>query len=74
MSEHVCTCHKTTCPRHPSQHESGCDLCIAQNLKVKKIPICFFRTLDEDVGTDYSFAAFAAFWAAHQKEQPTEGN
>ena len=36
----------TGCPFHPSNHDKGCTLCIAKNLKEREIPTCFFKTVD----------------------------
>ena len=55
-----CTCTDLECPLHPSNHDKGCSLCIAKNLKEREIPSCFFN----EVGTDkdqetYFFEDFA---------------
>ena len=55
-----CVCKDTACPLHPSNHDKGCSLCIAKNLKKKEIPSCFFQAADgypSDNG--YSFESFA---------------
>lgn len=55
-----CTCKDTDCPLHPSNHDKGCSLCIAKNLKLGEIPNCFFNLVDkEKKSTDYKFADFA---------------
>lgn len=55
-----CTCKDTDCPLHPSNHDKGCSLCIAKNLKLGEIPNCFFNLVDkEHKSTDYKFADFA---------------
>ncbi len=64
MSEHFCSCPVMQCPRHPSNHQSGCDLCIQDNLLKKKIPACMFRAVHEDVSEvrDYSIKGFVDFY------------
>lgn len=55
-----CTCKDTGCPLHPSNHDKGCSLCIAKNLKLGEIPNCFFNLIDtKHKSTDYKFADFA---------------
>lgn len=55
-----CTCKDTDCPLHPSNHDKGCSLCIAKNLKLGEIPNCFFNLVDkENKSADYKFADFA---------------
>lgn len=55
-----CTCKDTDCPLHPSNHDKGCSLCIAKNLKLGEIPNCFFNLVDkEKKSSDYKFADFA---------------
>ena len=55
-----CTCKDTDCPLHPSNHDKGCSLCIAKNLKLGEIPNCFFNLVDkENKSTDYKFTDFA---------------
>ena len=43
-----CTCEDTNCPLHPSNHDKGCNLCIAKNLKKGEIPTCFFKKINFD--------------------------
>lgn len=31
-----CTCKDTKCPLHPVNHDHGCTLCIAKNLKTSR--------------------------------------
>ena len=40
-----CTCRDLKCPFHPTNHNKGCSLCIAKNLKEGEIPSCFFNKL-----------------------------
>lgn len=55
-----CTCKDTDCPLHPSNHDKGCSLCIAKNLKLGEISNCFFNLVDkEKKSSDYKFADFA---------------
>lgn len=55
-----CTCKDYKCPLHPSNHNNGCSLCIAKNLKQGEIPNCFFNLVDKDYNCDgYSFEDFA---------------
>lgn len=69
MHEHFCTCPVTNCPRHPSNHENGCDPCIADNIKKKKMPACMFRAVNEDVSEvrDYSIKGFVEFYRKQQE-------
>ena len=71
MINNFCTCPVTQCPRHPSGHKNGCDPCIIDNLKKKKMPACFFVVVNDDVSevTDYSMKGFVEFFLKHQKEQ-----
>lgn len=41
-----CTCGKTDCPMHPTNHNRGCAPCIAANLKTNDIPTCFFNKVE----------------------------
>lgn len=55
-----CTCKDTNCPLHPSNHDKGCSLCIAKNLKLGEIPNCFFNLVDKDnKSAGYKFIDFA---------------
>ena len=55
-----CTCKDTKCPLHPTNHDKGCSLCIAKNLKLREIPSCFFNVADPDMKRKgYSFEDFA---------------
>ena len=38
-----CTCKALKCPFHPTNHNKGCSLCIAKNLKEGEITSCFFN-------------------------------
>ena len=55
-----CTCIDTSCPFHPTNHDKGCEPCIAKNLKLNEIPSCFFNLVDEDYnGDSFYFEDFA---------------
>ena len=55
-----CTCKDRGCPLHPSNHDKGCSLCIAKNIRKKEIPSCLFNAADGYPSEDgYSFEAFA---------------
>lgn len=68
MAEHFCNCPVTGCPRHPSNHEDGCDPCIKDNLLKKKMPACMFKAVQEDVSEvrDYSIKGFVEFCLANK--------
>jgi hypothetical protein len=38
MNPLFCNCPVNQCPRHPDNHNKGCDPCIQDNLKKKKMP------------------------------------
>lgn len=69
MRENFCTCHVTSCDKHPTNHEKGCDLCIQKNLARKEIPTCFFLKVSSEVDdlTEFSFESFIKFFLAHQE-------
>lgn len=71
MKHDFCTCTFLDCPRHPRNQESGCSLCVAENLKRGEIPNCFFIALDnEDHRSGYSFKDFAeSYFIAHPTEE-----
>ena len=55
-----CTCKDTACPLHPANHDKGCSLCIAKNIKKKEIPSCLFNAANGYPSKEgYSFEAFA---------------
>ena len=55
-----CTCKDTKCPLHPTNHDKGCSLCIAKNIKQREIPSCLFNVADPDKKRQgYSFEDFA---------------
>ncbi|MDE6104126.1 MAG: hypothetical protein K2G38_00350 [Clostridia bacterium] len=55
-----CTCNDRACPLHPANHDKGCSLCIAKNIKKKEIPSCLFNAANGYPSKDgYSFEAFA---------------
>lgn len=45
-----CTCAYTDCPNHPSNHNQGCTLCIAKNLRQGEIPECFLHQAEQATG------------------------
>lgn len=54
-----CTCKDLKCPFHPSNHDRGCALCIAKNLKEREIPSCFFNMVEtEHIAKEYIFKDF----------------
>ncbi len=59
LSRKQCTCKDTNCPYHPNNHDKGCTLCIAKNLKEKEIPSCFFNEIDEGKEHGYSREDYA---------------
>lgn len=63
-----CTCPVEKCPRHPKNHENGCDPCIADNLKKGKMPACFFRVVSDDVSDakDFTIQGFVDFYNKHK--------
>ena len=50
-----CTCEDTNCPLHPSNHDKGCNLCIAKNLKKGDMPTCFFKKINYDISQIKNF-------------------
>lgn len=64
MMNHFCTCPVKQCPRHPSNHEQGCDLCIKDNLEKGKMPACMFKAVSADVSEvkDYTIKGFVDFY------------
>ena len=65
-----CTCTSLDCPLHPTHHESGCAPCIADNLKDREIPSCFFNLVDRNYeGGNYTFEVFAALVTAAKGEK-----
>lgn len=46
---HFCTCPVVGCPRHPVNHDKGCDLCIKDNPEKKKMPACRFKAVSDDI-------------------------
>lgn len=47
----MCSCPDTSCPMHPSNHDMGCTLCVAKNLKLGEIPTCFFSNIPAEKPT-----------------------
>ena len=71
-----CTCERTSCPRHPTNHDQGCTPCIELNLALRKIPTCFFAAADPDrtwQGFDFEeFARIVTEQAAKKAAQTNE--
>lgn len=64
-----CTCKDHACPLHPVNHEKGCSLCIAKNIKKKEIPSCLFDVAGGYPSKEgYSFEAFARLVLGVKKE------
>lgn len=65
-----CTCTDLACALHPTNHERGCGPCIADNLKDREIPSCFFNLVDADYkGGSYKFEDFARLVNDKQKQE-----
>lgn len=47
--KHFCTCTNLSCKLHPSNHPNGCDPCMQKNLKLKELPNCMFKLVNEDI-------------------------
>lgn len=62
-----CTCEDSNCPLHPSNHDKGCNLCIAKNLKKGEIPTCFFKTINPDISEikNFTIEDFVNFYLKH---------
>ncbi len=62
-----CTCEDTNCPLHPSNHDKGCNLCIAKNLKKGEIPTCFFKKINFDISQikNFTIEDFVNFYLKH---------
>ena len=56
-----CPCEDYSCELHPSNHDKGCDLCVADSVNTREIPKCFFMKVTKDLDgiTDWSFESFA---------------
>jgi len=68
MKNHFCTCIVKECPKHPHNHDDGCDPCIEKNLKLGEIPTCFWLNVPKITGTtEYSAENFAKFVAEKNK-------
>lgn len=72
MEAHFCTCTDSTCPLNPKNENcttKSCDLCIKKCLKAGEIPACFFKAVHGDTSgqSDYSYAGFADYVAAHRE-------
>lgn len=63
-----CTCKDLNCPLHPTNHDKGCALCIAKNLKLGEVPNCFFNRIGEtEKRAGYSYNDFADAVKKQQK-------
>ncbi len=62
-----CTCEDTNCPLHPSNHDKGCNLCIAKNLKKGEMPTCFFKKINYDISQikNFTIEDFVNFYLKH---------
>ena len=56
MYNHFCTCPATSCDKHPSSHDKGCDLCIQKNLGAGEIPACFWILVGGDMSDETKFS------------------
>lgn len=55
-----CSCRDTKCPRHPTNHEHGCDLCIRKCIHDGEIPSCFFNEVGSAADAPgYTYKDFA---------------
>ena len=78
MQVPFCTCQDRSCPFNPANHDKGCTLCIAKNLREREIPNCFFDAVGYPKPTpDWHFEDFALLVQAaaekktEEKEDPT---
>ena len=62
-SSPFCPCSDHACEFHPVNHDKGCNLCVEDSVKTRKIPKCFFMKVNENLEgvTDWSFESFADF-------------
>lgn len=62
-----CTCEDTNCPLHPSNHDKGCNLCIAKNLKKGEMPTCFFKKINSGISQikNFTIEDFVNFYLKH---------
>lgn len=62
--EHFCTCHVKQCPKHPLNHNNGCDPCMQDNIAKGKMPTCMFKAVSDDLGAvkDYTIKGFVDFY------------
>lgn len=69
-AKEFCTCPVEKCPRHPKNHNGGCDPCILDNLKRGKMPACFYRVVSDDVSEvrDFTIQGFVDFFNQHEEE------
>lgn len=64
-----CPCNDRACPLHPLNHNEGCSLCIAKNIRKREIPSCFFNAQNGYPSKNgYSFEAFAELVLSNKKE------
>ena len=58
----------TWLPRHPRNHSHGCDPCIKDNIRKKKMPACMFAAVHEDMSgaTDYTIEGFVEYFMKHR--------
>lgn len=69
--KHFCTCPVTQCPRHPENHNCGCDPCIKDNLEKGKMPACMFKAVCDDVSEvkDFTMKGFVVFYLGNKTSE-----
>ena len=64
------TCKDLKCPFHPTNHNKGCSLCIAKNLKEGEIPSCFFNKVGNASEMEsYYYEDFAKLVLKNKREE-----
>jgi|GEM_PF-316813 len=68
-NKHFCTCNDLSCKLNPHNHSKGCDLCIKKNLKLREIPSCFFKLINEDLFglKEFTIESFVDFYLKIRK-------
>jgi len=74
MKEHFCMCPAVGCPFNPKNHNHGCDPCIKDNIKKKKMPACMFYSVHADMSeaADYSIEGFVDYYMKHREQYPAD--
>lgn len=69
-NQHFCTCGDLSCPLNPRKNAHGCDLCIQKNLKLREIPSCFFKLVNEDISELKAFTieSFVDFFLKNREQ------